>query len=121
MGYRYNLEKILREHDERTRNMIKSEIKSRNRVDISLDEYEKMKDEADEISFCLQNKIDYLVKIIEKFGIPIEISDIVNTDSIITFCDDDVLTGKRKYRIEFTVDLHKVKNTDKFKKYKHWK
>ena len=120
MGYHYNLEKILREHDERTRNMIKSEMKSRNRVDISLDEYEKMKEEINRISFSLQNKIDYLVKIIEKLGIPIEISDIVNTESIITFCDDDIVADKRKYRIEFTVDLHKVSGTDKYKKYKHY-
>lgn len=119
MGYRYNLEKILSEHDQKISNTIKSEIKNRNRVDISLEEYEKMKDKADKISFSLQNKIDYLVKIIEKLGIPIEISDIVNTDSITTFCDDDILSNKRKYRIEFTVDLHKVRDMDKYKRYKY--
>lgn len=91
------------------RNIFESEEKNKNRVDISLSEYEELKNKAENISFALQNKIDYLTRIIERLGIPIEMSDIVNTDSIRTIYDDDVLTNKRRYRIEFTVDLHKAK------------
>ena len=109
MKYRYDLDSLLREHDKRICNMFKSEIKNRNRVDISLEEYEKMKNKADKTSFVLQNKIDYFIKIIEKIGIPIEISNDINMDSIETIYSDNTLTDKRKYRIEFTVDLHKVK------------
>lgn len=97
-----------KEHDERMRKISESEIKAINRVDISLEEYEKLNksvNDAETTRFVLQNRIDKLVKIIEKFGVPVEEIDNININSIVSYKCEDILTNKRKYRLEFDTDL----------------
>lgn len=79
--------------------------KNKNRVDISLDEYEKLKKEANMISSVLQDRINKLIKLIEKIGIPIDILDSIDVGTIRTFYENDYLIGKRRYRIDFYTDL----------------
>lgn len=89
------------------RKIFNEEQKNKDRVDISLGEYEKLKQEANMTSSMLQDRINKLVKLIEKIGIPIEILDSMNVDTIETFYEDVCVLGKRRYRIEFYADLEK--------------
>lgn len=92
------------------RNIFEKEQKNKDRVDISLDEYEKLKKEANLTSFVLQDRINKLIKLIEKIGIPIDILDSIDVGTIETIYEDVCLIGKRRYRIEFYADLEKRGN-----------
>ena len=97
-----------KEHDERLCEISKSEINARNRVNISLEEYEKLKksiNDAKTTQFVLQSRIDKLVKIIEKFGVTADELDNININSIVSYKCDNILTNKRRYRLEFDADL----------------
>lgn len=88
------------------RKIFEEEQKNKDRVDISLEEYEKLKQEANMTSSVLQDRINKLVKLIEKIGIPIDILDSMDVGTIRTIYEDIYLIGKRKYRIEFYADLN---------------
>lgn len=97
-----------KEHDERMRKISELEIEARNRVNISLEEYEKLKksvNDAKTTQFFLQSRIDKLIKIIENFGVPAEEIDKININSIVSYKCDDILNNKRRYRLEFDTDL----------------
>jgi len=99
---------IQKEHDKRIREIAELEIKNRNRVNISLEEYEKLKksvNDAETIQFVLQSRIDKLVNIIEKFGVSAEELDNIDISSIVSYRCDDISTNKRRYRLEFDADL----------------
>lgn len=102
------------EHEKNMRKEIHSifekEQKNKDRVDISLDEYEKLKQEANMTSSVLQDRINKLVKLIEKIGIPIDILDSMNVDTIETFYEDVCVLGKRRYVIKFYADVEKKGN-----------
>lgn len=92
------------------RKIFEKEQKNKDRVDISLDEYEKLKQEASMTSSVLQDKINKLVKLIEKIGIPIDILDSMNVDTIETFYEDVRVLGKRRYVIKLYADVEKKGN-----------
>ena len=77
-----------------------AEIKSKNRVDITLEEYENMKDENRSLSY----EVARLRNILERIEVPLD-KEIV-LDSIRTYWSDDIwdFKGKRKFRIEFEID-----------------
>lgn len=89
------------------RNIFDKEQKNKNRVNISLEEYEKLKNEANMTSSKLQDRINKLINLIEKIGIPIDILDSMDVSTIKTFYEDVCLVGKRRYRIDFYADLGK--------------
>ena len=105
---------MLMEHEKNIktemRKIFEKEQKNKDRVDISLDEYEKLKQEASMTSSVLQDKINKLVKLIEKIGIPIDILDSTNVDTIETFYEDVRVLGKRRYVIKFYADVEKKGN-----------
>ena len=71
------------------------ELRARNRVDISLDEYNEMKTKIED----LQLEIDRLRSNLYELNIPNDISIIPGTVEICTRYDE--ASRKRKYRIEF--------------------
>lgn len=109
IAYQYDLQKMLMEHErnirKEMRNIFEKEQKNKDRVNISLDEYEKLKNEVDMTSFKLQDRINKLINLIDKIGIPIDILDSIDVDTIRTFYENDYLIGKRRYRIDFYADL----------------
>lgn len=88
---------------EEMRKIFEENEKNKDRVDISLREYEELKNKK----FILQNRIDRLVEIIEKLGIPTDMLDSINVGSITSFSEEIRVIGKRKHRIEFYSDLNK--------------
>lgn len=69
-------------------------VASKDRVDISLNEYKRF--------LNLENQIRRYERILKSLGIPFELN--IDTDSIHVSYWDNSLDFKRKYRIEFNVD-----------------
>ena len=85
------------------------EIAARDRVDISLEKYEKMRDtinEAHEDIKEWKKKTEYLENLIKKFGmVELDFYNIDPENIVISKCEDALLSYPKqtKYRIEFTV------------------
>lgn len=75
-----------------------AEIKSKNRVDITLEEYMNMKDEIKALTY----ERDRLSNLLRRIEIPFNKEIIL--DSIRTYYEDNRKDFKTKYRIEFEVD-----------------
>ena len=88
-----------RELGERLQRISDDEIKSKNRVNISLEEYERMKHEIKSLSY----ESDRLRDILERIEVPLD-KEIV-PDSIRSYWCDDRAEFKRKFRIEFDIDM----------------
>ena len=82
-----------------------TEIKSKDRVDITLEEYERLKS-----GLCkYEERCRKMSAEIMRLGIPYEIIDKLDTDSIdVTTCQDPV-SFKTMFRITFTVDDYVAK------------
>lgn len=78
----------------------KAEIKSKDRVDISLDEYQRMRNRIQE----LERKNSQRDKLIVQLGIPCEVIDAIKTDTIDVVHCDDIRDFTRHYKIAFDVD-----------------
>lgn len=87
-----------REYGETLRDISEAEIKSKDRVDITLKEYERMKDEICSLSY--ENK--RLRYILERIEAPLDKEIVPN--SIRTYWCDSPFEFKRRYRIEFDID-----------------
>lgn len=74
-----------------------SEIKSKDRVDITLAEYERLKDNTRKY----EERCRRMGALIIRLGIPAEVIDLIDNDSIsVTTCDNHT-DFKKRYRIEF--------------------
>ena len=78
----------------------KAEIKSNDRVDITLEEYLTMRKRIE----TLESKISRMSKLVIQLGIPAEVIDSIKTDSIRVVHNDDIRDFVRHYHIEFDVD-----------------
>ena len=78
--------------------MSKIEIESRDRVDITLKEYERMKREIDSLTL----EVDRLRNILDKFEIPFDKNIIA--DSIQTYYCKDHMNFRYIFRVEFAID-----------------
>lgn len=78
--------------------LIKSEIQARNRVDISLEEYDRMQDTI--VALRMDN--DRLRTILEKIEVPLDKPIIPG--SIQTMYTESPVSLTRKFRIEFEID-----------------
>lgn len=87
-----------RELGEKLESISKAEIKSKDRVNISLEEYEKMKREIKSLSY----EVDRLTNILTRIDVPLD-KEII-PDSIRTHWCDDALYHRHIFRIEFAVD-----------------
>lgn len=92
-----------RELGEKLENISKAEIKSKNRVDISLEEYENMKNKIKSLSY----EVDRLTKILTRIDVPLD-KDII-PDSIKTCWCEDYWNNRVKFIIEFAVDNFDLK------------
>ena len=89
-----------RELGEKLESISKEEIKSKDRVDITLEEYLAMREKIEK----LEAKNSQRDRLIIRLGIPAELIDSIDTSSInVTHCED-ICNFKRKYRIEFEVE-----------------
>lgn len=75
-----------------------AEIKSKDRVDITLEEYENMKKQIRSLSY----EVEKLSDILRRIEVPLD-KEIV-PDSIRSYWCDDALDFKRKFRIEFDIE-----------------
>lgn len=87
-----------RELGEKLENISKAEIKSKDRIDISLEEYESMKSQIKSLSYT----VDKLSSILERIEVPLD-KEII-PDSIRTFWCDDSMNFRRIFRVEFAID-----------------
>lgn len=87
-----------RELGETLESISKAEIKSKDRVNITLEEYEKMKNEIKSLS----SEVYRLSRILERIDVPLDKEIIPN--SIRTFWCDDAINNRAKFIIEFAVD-----------------
>ena len=78
----------------------KAEIKSKDRVDITLEEYLTMRKRIEE----LEAKNSRMSKLVIQLGIPAEVINSIKTDSIRVVHNDDICDFVRHYRIAFDVD-----------------
>ena len=92
-----------RELGERLDNISKAEIKSKDRVDISLEEYESMKTKIKSLSY----EVDRLSSILEKIEVPLD-KEII-PDSIQTCWCDDIRNNRHIFRVEFAIDNFDLK------------
>jgi hypothetical protein len=78
----------------------KEEIKSKDRVDISLEEYQRLHRHIEN----LERQNDHMGKLIVQLGIPAEIINSIKPDTVnVTYCDD-IIDFVRHYRVAFDVD-----------------
>lgn len=90
-----------RELGEKLDNISKAEIKSKDRVDISLEEYENMKNQINSLSY----EVDRLSSILKRIEVPLD--EKIIPDSIVTYWCDNHSAFKRKFIVEFEIDeLH---------------
>lgn len=87
-----------REHDETLKSISRDEIKSKDRVDIPLSEYLNMKQELE----SLNRRVKQMGSLIISMGIPAEVIEQIDPNSVrVETCDDPRLF-KRHYRVSFT-------------------
>ena len=79
----------------------KDEIKARDRVDITLEEYERLKEE----NKLLQMKVKDLYMILDSFRFPVNLYKRVKVDTIKTSVCHNVRDFIDTFRIEFDVDV----------------
>lgn len=89
-----------KELGEKLEEISKDEIKSKDRVDISLEEYLTMRKRIE----MLESKISRMSKLVVQLGIPAEVIDSIKTDSIRVVHNDDIRDFVRHYSIAFDVD-----------------
>ena len=84
-----------------------AEIKSKDRVDISLEEYERLKDEVKQLT----ERERVLMSVIERLNIPADVLTYILLDSvkIYTCSDMDYMNELQRYRIEFSVPKEYLK------------
>lgn len=87
-----------REYAQKLEEISKAEIKSKDRVDITLEQYEAMKDEIESLTY----EVERLRNILVRIDIPIHLNII--PDSIETSYCKDHLNYKRIFDIRFAVD-----------------
>lgn len=86
-----------------------NEIEARDRVDISLREYERLKEENQ----FLKHQLSRMRDIYSKIGFPIEeVKDCIDEDTIRVIYDDSGITLNRNYMITFSVDKHKLRRKE---------
>lgn len=93
-----SIAKVCHEFGEKLETISKEEIKSKDRVDITLEEYENMKREIN----SLKSEVQYLGSILEKIEAPLDKNII--PDSIRTYYSDDYMNYRRVFRVEFAID-----------------
>lgn len=87
-----------RELGEKLEAISNAEIRSKDRVNITLEEYEKMKNEIKSLS----SEVYRLSRILERIDVPLD-KEII-PDSIRTYWCDDALHCRHKFIVEFAVD-----------------
>lgn len=92
-----------REYNEKLEEISKAEIKSKNRVDISLEEYETMKKQIE----WLEYEVRRLQSIFEKIEFPFNL-DVIPDSIETTYCNDH-LNFRKIFNIQFAVDDFEVK------------
>lgn len=87
-----------RELGKKLEDISNAEIRSKDRVDISLEEYEKMKNEIKSLS----SEVYRLSRILERIDVPLD-KEII-PDSIRTYWCDDAINFRHKFIVEFAVN-----------------
>lgn len=98
-----------RELGEKLKSISEAEIKSKDRVDISLEEYENMKTEIKD----LRHQVNRLCEIFEKIEAPID-RDII-PESVHTWWCDDHINHRHIFRVEFAINDERLYNLDYFR------
>lgn len=93
-----SIAKVSHDFGRKLESISEEEIKARDRVNITLEEYENMKREIE----SLKSEVRYLSSILEKIKAPLDKSII--PDSIRTYCCDDYMNYRRVFRVEFAID-----------------
>ena len=93
-----------RELGDKLKSISNAEIKSKDRVDIILEEYESMKTEIKD----LRHQVNRLCAIFEKIEAPID-RDII-PESVHTWWCDDHINFRRIFRVEFAINDEKLYN-----------
>lgn len=94
-----NIVRSNRELGETLKRISNVEIESKNRVDITLKEYEDMKTKIKSLSY----EVDRLRDILERIEVPLD--EKIIPDSIVTYWCDNHENFKRKFRVEFDIDM----------------
>ena len=92
-----------RQLGEKLETISEEEIRARNRVNITLNEYETMKRKI----ASLESEVDYLRSILEKIEAPLDKNII--PDSIRTYYSDCLWDCKRVFRVEFAIEDWELK------------
>lgn len=88
------------EHDKALKSISESEIKAKDRVDISRDEYESMKREIE----CLRRQSNFQSKLIIRMGIPAEVIEHIDLSSVDLHIHRDEIKMRTWYQLYFATD-----------------
>ena len=89
-----------KEHDKTLKTISEAEIKSKDRVDISLEEYARMQEEIKTLSRDSKNMAYLLAQI----GIPVEVINRIDRNSVHVEHCADIRDFKTHYRVSFSAD-----------------
>lgn len=88
---------------ERLVDISQAEIKAKDRVNITLSEYLGLREELTKKS----ERLKRIEAVIMRMGIPYEVIEHIEPGSIYVTTAEDNCNFKKKYRVEFTVDIFK--------------
>ena len=88
------------EYTKTLKDISEAEIKSKDRVDIPLSEYDRLCRENSD----LQWRLDHLNRMIIRMGIPAEVIDAIDPESIEVLTCKDFKDFKTKYKVLFSID-----------------
>lgn len=74
-------------------------IKARDRIDISLDRYEQLKESVK----LAEKRARHMEELFEKIGIPVGVVDYIIPESIVAYFTPDDRSMNRKCKIEFVI------------------
>lgn len=90
-------------HDATLRAISDAEIKSKDRVDIPLSEYDRLRKENSDLRW----RVDRMEIMLAKMGIPKEVIDTIDPDSIEVLTCKDPRYFRTKYQVLFVADDYK--------------
>ena len=90
---------------EQLKTISEAEIKSKDRVDITLTEYERLKDNTRKY----EERCRKMGAMIMRLGIPDKVIDLIDNESIEVFTSEDPIRFKTHYQIRFTADHYGMK------------
>ena len=98
-----NIIRSNREFCEKMKVISEAEIKSKDRVDISLEEYKRMENTISSLS----HEVKRLRDILDRIEVPLDMDIVI--DNIQTYWCDDAVNHRHLFKVEFAIDNRELR------------